>query len=128
MADPTQTNISQTTIPDYAKPYVETLLGKAEAVTDISKNPYKAYPGERTALFTDLQNQAFKAAGQLGPASQLTDATSMAQKAGLGALGIMGQDSLQISFRLPARIKQARLALTRSIPRVSWEREPLRRT
>lgn len=88
MADPTQTNISQTTIPDYAKPYVETLLGKAEAVTDISKNPYKAYPGERTALFTDLQNQAFKAAGQLGPASQLTDATSLAQKAGLGALGV----------------------------------------
>lgn len=88
MADPTQTNISQTTIPDYAKPYVETLLGKAEAVTDISKNPYKAYPGERTALFTDLQNKAFTGASNLGPASQLTDATSMAQKAGLGALGV----------------------------------------
>lgn len=88
MADPTQTNISQTTIPDYAKPYVETLLGKAEATTDISKNPYKAYTGERTAGFTDLQNQAFKGIGQLGAAGQLTDATSLAQKAGLGALGV----------------------------------------
>lgn len=86
MADPTQTNISQTTIPDYAKPYVETLLGKAQTLT--TDNPYKAYPGERTAGFTDLQNQAFKGVGQLGPASQLTDATSMAQKAGLGALGV----------------------------------------
>jgi hypothetical protein len=110
MADPTQTNISQTTIPDYAKPYVETLLGKADAVTAppvykkddsgnlvyddkgqpilLSGNPYKTYPGERTALFTDLQNQAFTGASNLGPASQLTDATSLAQKAGLGALGV----------------------------------------
>ncbi len=87
MAEPTQTNISQTTIPDYAKPYVETLLGKAEAVTDINKNPYVAYPGQRTADFVKLQNDAFAAAGNLGPASQLTDATDLAQRAGLGALG-----------------------------------------
>jgi len=91
MAEPTQTNISQTTIPDYAKPYVETLLGKAEAITDISKNPYVAYPGQRTADFVKLQNDAFAAAGKLGPASQLTDATSLAQKAGLGALGTQFQ-------------------------------------
>lgn len=85
MAEPTQTNISQTTIPDYAKPYVETLLGKAQALT--TDTPYKAYPGERTAGFTDLQNQAFKGIGQLGPAGQLTTATDLAQQAGLGALG-----------------------------------------
>ena len=88
MADPTQTNISQTTIPDYAKPYVETLLGKAEAVTDINKNPYVAYPGQRTASFTDLQNTAFTGAQNLGPAAQLGTATNLAQQAGLGALGI----------------------------------------
>ena len=88
MATPTQTNISQTTIPDYAKPYVETLLGKAEAVTDINKNPYVTYPGQRTADFVKMQNDAFAAAGKLGPAGQLTDATDLAQKAGLGALGV----------------------------------------
>lgn len=96
MADPTQTNISQTTIPDYAKPYVENLLGIAQGTafqTDASgkitgMQPYKSYPGERTADFTDLQNKAFQGAQNLGPASQLTDATSLAQKAGLGALGI----------------------------------------
>lgn len=87
MAEPTQTNISQTTIPDYAKPYVENLLGKAEAVTDISKNPYVAYPGQRTADFVKLQNDAFAAAGNLGPAGQLGTATDLAQRAGLGALG-----------------------------------------
>jgi hypothetical protein len=35
------------------------LLGKAEAVTDISKNPYQQYTGERTAQFTPLQQQAY---------------------------------------------------------------------
>ena len=86
MADPTQTNISQTTIPDYAKPYVETLLGKAEALTDINQNPYKAYPGQRTADFVKLQNDAFAAAEKLGPAWQLGTATDLAQRAGLAAL------------------------------------------
>jgi hypothetical protein len=85
MAEPTQTNISQTSIPDYAKPYVETLLGKAEALT--SQNPYQAYPGERTADFTKLQNNAFTAAQNLGPASQLNSATNLAQNAGIRALG-----------------------------------------
>lgn len=87
----TQTSISQTTIPDYAKPYVESLLGKAQTLTDINKNPYTAYPGERTAAFTDLQNQAFTGVGQLGPAGQLSTATDLAQKAGLGALGTQYQ-------------------------------------
>lgn len=99
MADPTQTNISQTTIPDYAKPYVENLLGIAQGTafqTDATgkitgMQPYKSYPGERTADFTDLQNKAFQGAQNLGPASQLTDATSMAQRAGLGALGTQYQ-------------------------------------
>ena len=84
MADPTQTNISQTSIPDYAKPYVENLLGRTEALT--TQTPYQSYPGERTADFTGMQNQAFTGAQNLGPASQLGTATNMAQQAGLGAL------------------------------------------
>jgi len=94
MAEPTQTNISQTTIPDYAKPYVERLLGIAQGTafqTDekgnvIGMQPYKAYPGERTADFQKLQNDAFAAAGKLGPAGQLQTATDLAERAGLGAL------------------------------------------
>jgi hypothetical protein len=84
MADPTQTVINQTSIPDYAKPYVETLLGKAEALT--RDNPYQAYPAERVANFTDLQNQAMTGAQNLGPAGQLGTATGMATAAGIGAL------------------------------------------
>jgi len=84
MADPTQTNISQTTIPDYARPYVETLLGKTEAIT--SQNPYQAYPGQRTADFTPLSQQAFQGAQNLGPASQIGAATDLAGYAGAGAL------------------------------------------
>jgi hypothetical protein len=90
MADPQvslQTiNQSQTTIPDYAKPYVEDLLGQAQAVTDINANPYMQYMGDRVAQFTPLQQQAYENAGLMQTAPQLGDATAMAGMAGLGAL------------------------------------------
>ena len=86
MADPTQTVNTTTTIPDYAKPYVESMLGQAQAVTDINQNPYMQYQGERVAQFTPLQQQAFQNAGLMQTAPQLQDATAMAGMAGLGAL------------------------------------------
>jgi hypothetical protein len=100
MADPVQTNISQTSIPDYAKPYVQNLLGAAQATafkteTDpnspnygniIGMQPYQSYPGQRTADFTGMQQQAFQGAQNLGPSSQLNTATNMAQQAGQNAL------------------------------------------
>jgi hypothetical protein len=86
MADPTQTNISQTTIPDYAKPYVENLLGQSAAVTDTEQNPYMQYQGDRIAQFSPLQNQSFQNAALMQTAPQLQDATAMAGLAGLGAL------------------------------------------
>lgn len=96
MADPQQIVQSQTTIPDYAKPYVENLLGQTAGTlynyaTDASGNvikdstgmpvitglrgyeQYGSYdengqfiPGERTAQFTDLQKQAYGSAANLG--------------------------------------------------------------
>lgn len=83
---PTQTNITQTSIPDYAKPYVEDLLGKAQYFTDTEQNPYQQYQGERVAQFTPLQQQAFTNAGLMQAAPQLQDASAMAGMAGLGAL------------------------------------------
>ena len=83
---PTQTNISQTSIPDYAKPYVEDLLGKAQYFTDTEQNPYMQYQGDRVAQFTPLQQQAFENAGLMQTAPQLQDASAMAGMAGLGAL------------------------------------------
>lgn len=86
MADPIQQNVSQTTIPDYARPYVENLLGQTAALTDISQNPYMQYMGERQAQFSPLQQQSFENAALMQTAPQLADATAMAGQAGLGAL------------------------------------------
>lgn len=88
MADPTvQTiNQTQTTIPDYAKPYVEELLGSAQGLTDINQNPYMQYLGDRQAQFTPLQQQSFENAALMQTAPQLGDATALAGMSGLGAL------------------------------------------
>jgi hypothetical protein len=79
-------NQTQTTIPDYAKPYVENLLGQASALTDLSYNPYMQYQGERQAQFSPLQQQSFENAALMQSAPQLQDASAMAGVAGLGAL------------------------------------------
>lgn len=88
MADPQISQISQTqtTIPDYAKPYVEELLGNAQGLTDINQNPYMQYMGDRVAQFTPLQQQSYENAALMQTAPQLGDATAMAGMAGLGAL------------------------------------------
>ena len=56
---PTSQNVTQTTIPEYAKPYAEKMLGKTEALTNA---PYQPYQGERIAGFTPMQQQAQQAA------------------------------------------------------------------
>lgn len=80
---PSSQTVTQTSIPDYAKPYVEKMLGKAEALTNA---PYQAYGGERIAGFTPLQQQAFQSVQNLQPSQQLGVATRIAGGAGLGAL------------------------------------------
>lgn len=59
----TQTTTNYNAVSNYAAPYVENMLGKTEALV---AQPYQAYPGQRTADFTGLQNKAFGQAGQLG--------------------------------------------------------------
>lgn len=83
-SQPTNTTQTTTTIPEYARPYVERMLGKAEA---FSETPYQAYGGQRTAEFSPLQEQAFQGAANLGPAKQLGVGTQLAGMAGLGGLG-----------------------------------------
>jgi hypothetical protein len=78
--------VEQTSIPDYAKPYVETLLGQSAALTDLEMNPYMQYMGDRQAQFSPLQQQSFQNAALMQTAPQLADATAMAGQAGLGAL------------------------------------------
>ena len=81
---PRETVQTQTTIPEYAKPYVERMLGKAEAATGA---PYQAYGGQRVAEFSPLQQQAFQGAANLGPAGQIGAGTQFAGIAGLQGIG-----------------------------------------
>ena len=109
MADPQVQQITQTqtTIPDYARPYVENLLGSAASLVYDYKDPvtgeikydasgmpipqgfqpYMQYQGERRAQFSPLQQQAFQQAEQMRPAPQLEDATALTGLAALRAMG-----------------------------------------
>ncbi len=86
MADQVSQRVEQTSIPDYARPYVENLLGQTAALTDLQMNPYMQYMGDRQAQFSPLQQQSYENAALMQTAPQLADATAMAGQAGLGAL------------------------------------------
>ena len=81
---PTNTTQTTTTIPEYARPTTERMIGRAEA---LSKTPYQAYKGQRIAEFSPLQQESFAQAGQLGRAQQLDTATDLAGIAGLQGIG-----------------------------------------
>ena len=86
MAEQVSQRQEQTTIPDYARPYVENLLGFTAALTDQEYNPYMQYMGERQAQFSPLQQQSYENAALMQTAPQLADASALAGQAGLGAL------------------------------------------
>jgi hypothetical protein len=91
----TQTQTQQNAISAYAAPYVENMLGQAAALTQANGTNYQAYPGQRTADFTDLNRQAFEGAQNLGPSQQNAQGSAMAGIAGLGGLGVAGQSNPQ---------------------------------
>ncbi len=59
---------SQSTLSEYAGPYVTEMLGKAQA---ISEQPYAVYQGPMTAGESGLQNKVFQGLGNLNFPSQL---------------------------------------------------------
>lgn len=85
---PSSQTVTQTSIPEYAKPYVERMLGKAEALTSA---PYQAYGGERIAGFTPMQQQAMQGVANLQPSQQLGIGTQLAGLGGLGAMNAGNQ-------------------------------------
>lgn len=98
-------NVTQTTLPSYAKPHYTELLkqtGKNIFATDESGNvtgikPYQRHGGERVAGFSPLQSQVQQEIGGLRTPEQFGYAT---QDAGLG--GMLGygtaQQGLQAAF------------------------------
>jgi hypothetical protein len=84
---PSSQTVTQTNIPEYARPYVERMLGKSEALTDINQNPYETYGGQRIQDFSPLQKQAFENVANQQTAGQLGAATGLAGMAGLASIG-----------------------------------------
>jgi len=74
-SQPTQQTVTQTNIPKELMPYAMQTLGQASALTS---QPYQAYQGPQVAGFSDLQNQAFKGIGELGPSPALNEAVQRA--------------------------------------------------
>jgi len=59
---------NQQTLSEYAGPYVTSMLGKAEA---LSEQPYQVYGGPMTAAESGLQSKVFQGLGNLSFPSQL---------------------------------------------------------
>ena len=87
---PSQQVVNNTSIPSYAQPYVENMLGQTAALTDINQNPYQNYDAQRIAGFTPMQTQAMTNIGNMQIAPQLGQATDMSGQAGQGMLGTTG--------------------------------------
>ena len=85
-SQPANQTVNQTNIPEYARPYVERLLGKTEALTDLSKNPYQIFEGQRQAGFTPMQQDAFGRVQNQQVAQQIGAGSGLAGAAGLGSL------------------------------------------
>jgi hypothetical protein len=82
---PTEQKVTQTNIPEYARPYVEDTLGRAQALT--TQSQYQPYAGQRMASFSPMEVQAFQNVAGQQVAPQLTDASNLAYSAGIGGLG-----------------------------------------
>lgn len=100
---PTSTTTQTSNIPEYARPYVETMLGATQkqlfdtttnpdtGATEITGmkpyNPYSTNMNDYFAEASPMQQQAYQGAANLGPTQQTADASNMAGYAGLQALG-----------------------------------------
>jgi hypothetical protein len=80
---PSQQTVTQTNLPEYARPYFENILQRSQAE---SYRPYEAYQGERIAGFAPTQTAAQQEVARLTTPSQFGAATNLATAAGLGAL------------------------------------------
>lgn len=100
-AGPSSSTTQTSNIPEYARPYVETMLGATQkqlfdtttndsGATEITgMKPYTPYSTDMNQYFagaSPMQQQAYQGAANLGPTQQTADASNIAAQAGLGAL------------------------------------------
>jgi hypothetical protein len=93
---PSQQNVVQTNLPEYARPYFENIMQRAQAE---SYRPYEAYGGERLSGFSPYQQQTqqqimgMQTPGQFGAASGLVGSAGM--QALQGSMYRPGQFNIQ---------------------------------
>ena len=99
---PTQSTTQTSNIPDWMRPQVETALGAStQQIFNVDQSgnitgfrpyvPYSARPEDYVAGFAPGQVQAMQSAANLQTPSQFGAASTMANQAGQGALGTVGQ-------------------------------------
>lgn len=93
-AAPTQQNIVQSNLPEYARPYFENLMNRAQAAT--TQDVYQKYPSQRIAGFDPAQQQAFQSITGMVPDPSIAQGLGIAGTAGTGALGV-GQQYAQMA-------------------------------
>ena len=82
-APPTQQTVTQTNLPEYARPYFENIMQRGQAESYRQYTPYEA---ERIAGFTPAQEQIQQEALGLQTPGQFGAATGLTGTAGLGSL------------------------------------------
>lgn len=88
-SSPSTQTVENTNIPDYARPYVEDVLGRTQALT--TQNPYQQYQGQRVAGATGLQSDSYNTAAGMQVAPQIGQASQTGNNvAGQGA-GLISQ-------------------------------------
>lgn len=97
---PTQQTVTQTNLPEYAKPYFENIMGRAQAE---SYRPYQAYSAERLAGFTPGQQAAQAETLGMTTPTQFAPATGGAMAAGATGLGA-GVQGLGAAFTDPTQM------------------------
>ena len=86
-SSPSKSTVTQTNIPEYARPYAEETLGRAQALADINQNPFQPYSDQRFAGFSPMQAEAFSRISGQQVSPQITDASNIAYTAAGQALG-----------------------------------------
>jgi hypothetical protein len=101
---PTQTTVTNTSIPEYARPYTETMLGATQQqlfnmdggnITGIKPYvPYSQNPQDYFAGFSPLQQRTQQNIANMQVPGQYNQATGLATQSGQGALGTTGQANM----------------------------------
>lgn len=81
---PAPTQTTTLSIPEYARPQAERLIGRAEALTT---SPYQTYGGQRVATASPEQQQARQTVAQAEVPGQFGVATGLAGTSGFGSIG-----------------------------------------